>query len=182
MGLLKRGRLIKRFDLPAVYRKVVMVSDPDDYFDNVVESYEQIQFYTTGCTIQPVKDWEFNQVLQGLSTDQCYTIVTESPLTTPVDGSNTLGCSIYIPARFFMFDAPVGFPVFEKQGGWYRVVKPKNSFNGVQSNCQAYLVKDTVPQDDSGKFKYPDMTVVETFIQTREQLLSGVWKPYYPPS
>lgn len=182
MGLLKRGRLIKRFDLPAVYRKNVMSVDPENYFDNEVASYEQTQFHVTGCTLQPVKDWVFNQVLQGLSTDQCYTIITETPLTTPVDGSDAIGCSVYIPARFFMFDAPAGFPVFEKQGGWYRVIKPKNSFNGIQSNCQAYLVKDTVLTDDDGRDKYPDMVAVESVMTSRVELLSGAWKQFYPQS
>ena len=180
MGRLKRGRLIKRFDFPAVYRKVVMASNPDDYFDNVVESYEQIKFYVTGSTIQPIKDWEYQQVLQGLSVDQCYSIITETPLTTPVDGSTAIGCSIYIPSRFFMYDAPTGFPEMEKQGGWYRVVQPKNSFNGIQSNCQAYLVKDTVLQDDEGRDKYPLMVAVDALMSTREQLLSGLWKQLYP--
>ena len=64
MSRLRRGRLIKRFDLPAVYRKNVMSTDPDNYFDNDVASYEQIQFHVIGCTIQPVKDWVFDNVLQ----------------------------------------------------------------------------------------------------------------------
>lgn len=182
MARLRRGRLIKRFDLPAVYRKLVMDTDPDNHFDNIVESYEQIQFHVTGCTIQPVKDWVYDNVLQGISVDQIYTIVTESPLTTPVDGSDAVGCSIYIPSKFFTFDAPAGFPLFEEQGGWYRVIKPKNSFNGVQSSCQAYLVKDTVPLDDKGRTKYPDMTTVEPHMKTRKELLTNTWKQFFLPS
>ena len=179
MGLLKRGRLIKRYDLPAVYREIVTTIDPDNYIDNKVESYIFTKFIITGCTLQPLKDWQYQQVLGGSTSDQAYSVVTDSPLTAPTDGSPDIGCSVYIPNTFFSYDVPAGFPVFDNQGGWYRVIQPKNSFNGTQNNCVAYLVKDSTPLDNQGKEKYPDMTDVESGTKTRSALLGGAWKTDY---
>lgn len=179
MGKLLRGKLIQRYELPAVYREIVTTIDPDNYINNKVESYVFTKFIITGCTIQALKDWQYQQVLGGITTDQAYSVVTESPLTAPTDGSDDIGCSVYIPNTFFFYDVPVGYPIFEKQGGWYRVVQPKNSFNGIQNSCVAYLVKDSIPLDDKGNAKYPDMTDVEAGTQTRSDLLSGAWQAGY---
>ncbi len=179
MGTLLRGKLIQRYELPAVYREIVTTTDPDNYIDNKVESYTFTKFIITGCTVQAVKDWQLAQVFGGITTDQVYTVVTESPLTAAVDGEPDLGCSVYIPDRFFFYDAPTGFPSYKGQGGWFRVIQPKNSFSGIQNNCVAFLVKDSVPLDDKGRAKYPDMVDVEAGTQTRSDLLNGAWQAGY---
>lgn len=174
MGILKRGVLIKRFPFPVVYREIVTIPS-DDGYDNDVKSYKFTRFVAKGCTLQTLKDSTYENIEAGISSDQIFVLVTETPLSTATDGTPSLGCSVYVPDTFISN----GLPSYPKQGGWFRVVIPSNSFNDVQNSCEAYLVKDPVMKDPEGLDKYPDIPNTIALLTDRTTLRLGGWIPTY---
>lgn len=170
------GKLIKRFHLPSVNRKVVSANDG---WDNSIGEYSSQNFISEYCTLHPTKQEDLSIDLEGVTLDKVFTLITDTPLISATQGTDQLGCSIYISSCFFNFNSSV--LEFIGLDGWYRVVSPKNSFNGVIPHCEALLVRDSTLVDDNGIVKYPILTEQqEAFFSDKDNFynlrgLEDVW-------
>lgn len=185
MSLLRTtNSLIKRYTFPAVFRQVAPQQiNENNWIDSVPMGYNTFQFLVEYCTIQNVRnDDDILQSLpSGISADQMYTLITNTPLVSPIDGNNgDIGCSIYIPDFWWTPTGSTSMLMFSGQGGWYRVIKANNRFGGLQDHCQALLVKDSTPKDKYGNEKYPDMTPVFVDTPDKATFITQNWVDKYP--
>ena len=172
MALRGKNSLIKRYPLPMVKRAVVVDSSG---WGNATQSITFTKLVAEECTIQRPKARELEVLNQGLSVDNVFVLRTNSNVHPPIDGTNTLGMSIYIPDAILGVNGDVTNT--SGRGGWYSCISCTPYASEVIEHNRALLVKDTTIVDDKGVTQYPqtDIDAILTQIDTKDKLRSKGW-------
>jgi len=167
--MIRGRRLIKRYDLPMVYRtfeKDDQSDDPWDNGDSVVKKFTKV--VAKECTVQSPSRNNITPEMQGINLTNVFVVYTNTYVPVPVDGSDNLPAAIYLSDAWFSYDP--SFPA--KCGGWYKVLSVQQKLNRVINHYKVVIVKDDNVKPD----EYPDTTTFDEEVKTREQFLSGEWE------
>ena len=171
MVRIRKKSLIKRFSMPMVRRTLdIAAATPDNPFANTTEEFIFDREVAEFCTIQSLSAIEIAALPQGQSTGSEFTIFTNTMLFGSIEDTDRISDAIYVPSSFFSPEPANGM------GGWFNVVQVKYRLNGVINYSQATIVRDFNPLNVNGLPKYPDTTLLEPQIDTKEKLLSGDWE------
>lgn len=162
--------LIRKFYFPIVHREAV--EDTDGPWDNDITSFNMIKDVAVACTLHPIKQNPVQVLIEGIKKDNCYVLISNSPLWAQEDGTNFMGTSVYIPDGFF--NTATSRLTIPNKGGWYRVIMSKPWGNNVRNNYEVLIEKDTTSEDDEGITKYPDVSTIQNL--TRDQLYTTDWE------
>ncbi|AGH32048.1 minor head protein [Vibrio phage PWH3a-P1] len=168
MAIRSRTGLIKRYDLPMVYRKFekdTNIDDPWDNGDSIVTVFEKR--VAEECTIQTPSKNNTTPEMQGLDTSTMLVVYTNTFVPAPIEGSDDLPAAFYI-SPWFTTDS--SYP--SSRNGWYKVVSVQEKQNRVVSHYKVILEKDDAVKDD----EYPDTTAFDAEVLTRDDFLSGAWE------
>ena len=173
MSRVIKTRLIKRYTLPAVQRKIVL--DNDTPWDNKTEAYFFKKIIVGPAIVQMIEKEVKTIAGQGNSLDTSFTIFSDTPVYAEIEGTTFVGTAVYIPDSYFCED-PNAPPEYLGQGGWFDVVQPHDRRNNVLEHTEALLVRDTEATDINNLHKYPDISVISSMLDTRDRWQSGMWE------
>lgn len=173
MGRVIKTRLIQRYPLPGVQRRIV--KDETSPWSNKTESYSFENIVVGPAMVQMIEKEEVLVALQGNSVDTAFTIFSDTPVYAKIEGTAFVGTSIYIPDSYFSQDVNAP-PEVQGKGGWFNVVQPHHRRNGVLEHTEAVLIRDTQATNVDGIQKYPDISPISSLLSTREQWQSGSWE------
>lgn len=169
MGRRLKTGLIKRYDLPMVYRKFEKDINNDDPWDNgesIVLSFNKV--IAENCTVQTPSKNNIGVELQGLDPTNMFVVYTESFVPAIADGESELPPAIYLSSSWLTTDP--NYP--STSGGWYKVKSVQQKLNRVINHYKLIIVKD----DNVNADEYPDTSAFDTEVTTREEFLSGTWE------
>ncbi len=172
MGFRTNG-LIPRYKIPAVHRYKKRLQSNDSFFDSDIDDrgyeYTFEKIVAMNCTIQQPKPVQLAPEEQGIEQDQRFMLITDTPVSNPIDGTEFMGSSIYIPDSWFTVIegfTPVG------KGGWFNVTRLYNALSDVINHYHVEITKDTSAIDSH----YPDISALLPFVDTRANYLLGDWE------
>lgn len=165
-----RGRkLIKRYDVPMVYRKFIKDTNNDDPWDNGESIILQLEKKVAKeCTIQSPSKNNTTPEVEGLDPTTVYVIYTDTYVPQPSNGENDIPAAFYISNTWLSTDQ--NYPALS--GGWYKVKSVQQKLNRSINHYKVIVVRD----DNITNGEYPDTTAFDTEVTTREEFLSGTWE------
>lgn len=142
MRLKRKANMIPRFSLPAYHRKLVEDINSSSNFSNKDKVWE---FYTEEaiyCTLQTSSKDSISVDLQGISSEEVFTLRTKTPMYEAEDGTDFLGSGIYIPDSYFVDSGTISIMEVPSKGGWYNVIDSKCWNNGIFPHYECVVKKD----------------------------------------
>lgn len=160
------GSLIKRYPLPAVKRSIT--TDTVGGWDNQIQTYVFDNYVLEECLIQTPKMETVATLPSGIDVERTYVLRTNTPIYSYLQGTDKLSCAIYVP------DSIIGI---EGVGGWYVVQPVRPKVSDVIKHYQLYITKDDDIVSDTNKNEYPDISTILPSLQTKVDVVSGLWIP-----
>lgn len=161
--------LIKRYNLPLVYRQWVtddLIDDP--WGDGGSTTLQFTKLIAEMCTVQSLMEEDYKVLPAGTDLTTTRKIYTNSFIPSPIEGSDNLPAAVYLPNEFFQLNT-----TFQpKLGGWYKVVAVKSHLNGVVQHFEVVVTRDDQPKPT----EYPDTAPIDAEILDRDTFLNGVWE------
>ncbi|UUW39706.1 hypothetical protein VP14_019 [Vibrio phage VPMCC14] len=164
-----RGRnLIKRYDVPMVYRKFIKDVNNNDPWDNgesIILQFEKK--IAKDCTIQSLSKNNTTPEVEGLDPTTVYVIYTDTYVPQPSNGENDIPSAFYVSNSWLSTDPD--YPALS--GGWYKVKSVQQKLNRVINHYKVVVVRD----DNVNVDEYPDTSAFDAVVTTRDEFLSGTW-------